>query len=226
MQKTQPNTSGESIQDLRQRVLQGLPCRAAVLVDLIDALSVGPRPATPSEVGLSPLWGYANSTLYSGLREGATPATVAALREARLTWWEQWGDELREGAAGVGRGRVKVLDATNYDRPKTRTVPLSYVHGIHGMRPGHALSVLSEQVGPGSWYLPLEIGLIPVGQAPTQFGATQVGAYVQRWGWQPDEILAVDAAYTNAPTLRIGARIRSWQGLESGILHGCHMNLR
>ena len=200
--KTQPNTSGESIQDLRQRVLQGLPCRAAVLVDLIDALSVGPRPATPSEVGLSPLWGYANSTLYSGLREGATPATVAALREARLTWWEQWGDELREGAAGVGRGRVKVLDATNYDRPKTRTVPLSYVHGIHGMRPGHALSVLSEQVGPGSWYLPLEIGLIPVGQAPTQFGATQVGAYVQRWGWQPDEILAVDAAYTNAPTLR------------------------
>ena len=94
MQKTQPNTSGESIQDLRQRVLQGLPCRAAVLVDLIDALSVGPRPATPSEVGLSPLWGYANSTLYSGLREGATPATVAALREARLTWWEQWGDEL------------------------------------------------------------------------------------------------------------------------------------
>ena len=81
MQKTQPNTSGESIQDLRQRVLQGLPCRAAVLVDLIDALSVGPRPATPSEVGLSPLWGYANSTLYSGLREGATPATVAALRD-------------------------------------------------------------------------------------------------------------------------------------------------
>ena len=108
MQKTQPNTSGESIQDLRQRVLQGLPCRAAVLVDLID-VKVGPRPATPSEVGLSPLWGYANSTLYSGLREGATPATVAALREARLTWWEQWGDELREGAAGVGRWRVKVL---------------------------------------------------------------------------------------------------------------------
>ena len=191
MQKTQPNTSGESIQDLRQRVLQGLPCRAAVLVDLIDALSVGPRPATPSEVGLSPLWGYANSTLYSGLGEGATPATVAALREARLTWWEQWGDELREGAAGVGRWRVKVLAATNYDRPKTRTVPLSYVHGIHGMRPGHALSVLSEQVGPGSWYLPLEIGLIPVGQAPTQFGATQVepmssagaGSPTRFWRW-------------------------------------------
>ena len=86
--------------------------------------------------------------------------------------------------------------------PRPGRCPLSYVHGIHGMRPGHALSVLSEQVGPGSWYLPLEIGLIPVGQAPTQFGATQVGAYVQRWGWQPDEILAVDAAYTNAPTLR------------------------
>ena len=72
MQKTQPNTSGESIQDLRQRVLQGLPCWAAVLVDLIDVLK---------------------------------------RREARLTWWEA---ELREG--GVGRWRVKVLDATNYDR--------------------------------------------------------------------------------------------------------------
>jgi hypothetical protein len=33
-------------------------------------------------------------------------------------------------------------------------------------------------------------------------GAAQFVAYVQRWGWQPDEILAVDAAYTNMPTLR------------------------
>jgi hypothetical protein len=66
MMKTQPNASGESIQDLRQRVLQGLPCRAEVLVDMIDTLSVGPRPATPSELVFSPLWGYASSTLYAG----------------------------------------------------------------------------------------------------------------------------------------------------------------
>ncbi len=199
---TQQHTSGESLHDLRQRVLQGLPCRAEVLVNMIDALSVGPRPATPSELVLSPLWGYASSTLYAGLREGAEPTTVTALREARLQWWETWGEALRETPAELGRWRVKVLDATNYDRPKTRTVPLGYVHGVQGMKPGHGLSVLSEQAGPGSWYLPLEIGMIPVGQAPTQFGAAQVVAYVRGWGWQPDEILAVDAAYTNAPTLR------------------------
>jgi hypothetical protein len=46
--------------------LQGLPCRAEVLVDMIDTLSVGPRPATPSELVFSPLWGYASSTLYAG----------------------------------------------------------------------------------------------------------------------------------------------------------------
>jgi hypothetical protein len=173
-----------------------------VLVNMIDALSVGPRPATPSELVLSPLWGYASSTLYGGLREGAEPATLTALRQVRLDWWAQWGDELREGVAGVGAWRVKVLDATDYDRPKTRTVPLGYGHGVQGMKPGHGLSVLSEQVGPGSWYLPLEIGVIPVGQAPTQVGAAQVPAYVRRRGWQLDEILAVDAAYTNAPTLQ------------------------
>jgi hypothetical protein len=133
---------------------------------------------------------------------GAEPARLPALRQARLEWWADWGEELREAPAGVGAWRVKVLDATNYDRPKPRTVPLGYVHGVQGLKPGHGLSVLSEQVGPGSWYLPLEIGVIPVGQAPTQFGAAQVGEYVRHWGWQPDEILAVDAAYTNAPTLR------------------------
>lgn len=200
----EPNqqASGASLYDLRQRVLQGLPCRAEVLVSMIDALSVGPRPATPSELVFSPLWGYASSTLYAGLREGAAPATLTALRQARLDWWEQWDAERRAAPAGVGAWRVKVLDATNYDRPKTRTVPLGYVHGVQGMKPGHGLSVLSEQVGSGSWYLPLEIGVIPVGEAPPQFGTQQVVAHVERRGWQPDEILAVDAAYTNAPTLQ------------------------
>ena len=76
MIQTNQQASGESLHDLRQRVLQGLPCRAEVLVNMIDALSVGPRPATPSEIVLSPLWGYASSTLYAGLREGAEAATV------------------------------------------------------------------------------------------------------------------------------------------------------
>jgi hypothetical protein len=112
MLNTQQHTSGESLHDLRQRVLQGFPCRAEVLVNMIDALSVGPRPATPSELVLSPLWGYASSTLYSGLRASPEPATVTALREARLQWWETWGETLRETPPELGRWRVKVLDAT------------------------------------------------------------------------------------------------------------------
>lgn len=199
---TKNNASGESIHDLRQRVLQALPYRDELLLNLIDALAVGPRPATPSEVVLSPLWGFACSTLYSGLRQGADPSTLAALRQARLGWWQQWGEPLREPEAGLGEWRVRVLDATNYDRPKTRTVKIGYVHGAEGMKPGHGLSVVSERVAEGSWLLPLEIALIPVEQSPTEFGAAQIVDYVRRYGWQPEEVLAVDAAYTNAPTLR------------------------
>jgi hypothetical protein len=44
--------------------------------------------------------------------------------------------------------------------------------------------------------------LIPVEQSPTARGAAQIVDYVRRCGWQPEEVLAVDAAYTNAPTLR------------------------
>lgn len=196
------STSGDSIHDLRRRVLEALPCRDEVLLNIIDALAVGPRPATPSELALSPLWGFAGSTLYSGLREGADPATLAALRQARLGWWEHWGAWLREPDARLGDWQVRVLDATNYDRPKTHTVKIGYVHGAEGMKPGHALSVLSERAAEGSWFLPLEMALVPVEQSPTEFGAAQIVDYVRRYGWEPDAVLAVDAAYTTEPTLR------------------------
>jgi hypothetical protein len=199
---TKDSASYESIHDLRHRVLEALPYRDELLLNLIDALAVGPRPATPSELVLSPLWGFASSTLYSGLRQGAGPSTLMALRQARLEWWEQWGGSLREPDAGLKSWRVRVLDSTNYDRPKTYTVKVSYVHGAQGMKPGHGLSVLSERVAEGSWCLPLEIAVIPVGPSPTEFGAQQIVHYVRRYGWQPDEVLAVDAAYTNEPTLR------------------------
>ena len=72
---------------------------------------------------MSPL--YANSTLYSGLSPlRRRSSVVGAATTARRRRW-----------------RVKVLDF------KTRTVPLSYVHGIW--------DEAIEQVGPGSWYLPL-----------------------------------------------------------------------
>lgn len=199
---TKNSASAESIHDLRRRVLQALPYRDELLLNLIDALAVGPRPITPSEVVISPLWGFACSTLYSGLRQGADPSALAPLRQARLQWWQQWGEALYEPEAGLGPWRVRVLDATNYDRPKTRTVRVGYVHGAEGMKPGHGLSVLSQRVAEGSWCLPLEIAWIPVEQSPTEFGAEQIVDYVRRYGWQPEEVLAVDAAYTNEPTLR------------------------
>jgi hypothetical protein len=182
--------------------LAALPYRDELLLNLIDALTVGPRLATPSELPLSPVWGFEGSSLYSGLRGACDQATLAALRQARLEWWQQWGAAVREPDAQLGQWRIRVLDATNYDRPKTRTVRVGYVHGAEGMKPGHALSVLSEKAAEGSWLLPLEIGLIPVEQSPTEFGAEQIVDEVRRYGWQPQEVLAVDAAYTNEPTLR------------------------
>jgi hypothetical protein len=199
---TNPGASGESVLDLRRRVVEALPYRDELVLNLIDCLTVGPRLATPAEVPLSPLWGFAGSSLYAGLRGAAEPTTLAALRQARQEWWQQWGESLREPDAQLGHWRLRVLDATNYDRPKTRTVRVGYVHGAEGMKPGHGVSVLSEQAAEGSWLLPLEMTVIPVEQSPTACGVAQIVAYVRRYGWQPEEVLAVDAAYTNEPTLR------------------------
>jgi hypothetical protein len=198
---TQPWASGHIILDLRCRVLQALPYRNELLLNIIDALTIGPRLATPSELVLSPLWGFEGSSLYSGLRGGCDQTTLAAVRQARLQWWQQWGESLREPDGQLGKWQVRVLDATNYDRPKARTVRVGYVHGAEGMKPGHGLSVLSERAAEGSWLLPLEIAVIPVELSPTEFGAKQMVDYGRRYGWQPEEVLAVDAAYTNEPTL-------------------------
>lgn len=66
------------------------------------------------------------------------------MRQARLQWWRDWGESMRETDPTLGPWRVRVLDATNYDRPKTETVKLGYGHGVEGMKPGHGLSVLSQ----------------------------------------------------------------------------------
>jgi hypothetical protein len=171
-------------------------------MNMVDALAVGPRIATPFELVLSPIWGYDWSSLYTGLSRAAELDSVSALRQARVQWWRDWGASVRETDPALGPWRVRVLAATNYDRPKTETVKLGYVHGVQGIRAGHGVSVLSQRVASGSWHLPLEMALIPVGQSPTEFGAEQVVAVVQQHGWDPDDLLLVDAAYTNAPTLR------------------------
>lgn len=171
-------------------------------MNVIDALVVGPRILSPSELAYSPQLGYELSSIYSGIREGAEKDSILRLRRARAEWLEEWGEELIERDYRLGTWQLKVLDTTNYNRPKIKTVEVGYAHGVAGMRPGHTISILGEPVLDGSWFLPLATEVLEVGESATGFGAQQVVNYVSRYGWSPEEILDVDAAYTNAPFLQ------------------------
>jgi hypothetical protein len=174
-----------------------------VLQNVIESLVVGPRPLRPVEVTLSPLWGYDWSSLYAGVSRAADDlaATLVEddwlqrLRTARLAWLAAHAPPAWR--AELGSWRVRVLDATDYQRPKTRTVARGYVHSADGMKVGHGLSLLSERVGPGSWTLPLEIAWIAPQWSPVDFGATQVEGFVAQQGWEAETVLTVDAQYTN-----------------------------
>src|SRR5262249_50035044 len=121
------------------------------------------------------------------------------LRKERLAWLASQ-DNIPVNPA-TGTWSVRILDATDYPRPKTETVKLGYVHGASGMRLGHGLSLLSERVGEGSWTLPLEIGWIPPKSNPIAYGVAQLEEFVKRHGWSPLQVLAVDAQYTVEPFL-------------------------
>ena len=68
MRKTNHCASQASIEDFRERVAQSLGLSRDVLLNLMDALAVGRRPASSVEVVLSQVWGYEWSSLYSALR--------------------------------------------------------------------------------------------------------------------------------------------------------------
>ena len=200
--------STQSVQEFRDAVASSLGSGAAVLLNVVDTLAVGPRPNSPVELTLSELFVYQWSSLYQTLRraEGQLAETIEKedwlreLRTARLNWL---GDHPPEkGREELGPWRVRILDASNYDRPKTRTVEVGYVHGADGMRPGHGLSLLGERVGEGSWTLPLEIAWFSPQSDPLNFGAEQLAQFVKQHGWSPDQVLAVDAQYTVAPFLK------------------------
>lgn len=205
--KNKNNASKASIEDFRDHVAQGLGSASVVLINLVDVLAIGPRPASPVEISLSPLFGYQWNSLYTGIsRAGEELAETIAdddwlqqLRKQRLQWLESQGVVSVNPA--TGKWRVRILDASDYPRPKTRTVPLGYVHSADGMRLGHGLSLLSERVGEGSWTLPLEIGWIPPNSNPLTYGVVQVEQFVKRHGWSEDQALAVDAQYTVEPFL-------------------------
>jgi DDE superfamily endonuclease len=177
------------------------------LINLIDVLAIGPRPASPVEMTLSPLWGYRWSSLYTGIDRASQELaeTIAdddwlqELRKERLAWLAS--QEIIPVNPAIGKWRVRILDATDYPRPKTETVKLGYVHGASGMRLGHGLSLLSERVGEGSWTLPLEIDWIPPKSNPITYGVAQLDEFVKRHGWLPQQVLTVDAQYTVEPFL-------------------------
>lgn len=200
---TRADGAEEIIGDLRNRMEDSFAASGQVLMNALDALSIGPRLNSPFELVLSPVWGYHWSSLYAGIAR-ATQAghSVERLRRERLDWLRQWAEQLEQDITPVGGWRLRVLDATTYDRPQTETVRLGYAPGWEGMRVGHALSILSARGAEGSWHLPGETAVIPVAESPTQFGVRQVVAYVEAQGWQAEELLAVAAQYTTAPTLK------------------------
>lgn len=202
------NASTKSVQEFRDAVAASLGVGSAVLLNTIDALATGPRPGSAVELTLSALFAYDWSSLYQALRraEEQLAGTIEEddwlrrLRAARLDWLKDHpADSPRQE---LGRWQVRILDASNYDRPKTRTVEVGYVHGADGMKPGHGLSLLSERVGEDSWTLPLEIAWFSPQSDPLSFGAAQIEQFVKQHGWLPEQVLAVDAQYTVAPFLK------------------------
>jgi DDE superfamily endonuclease len=201
------SASKASIKDFRDQVSRSLGPASGVLVNLIDVLAIGPRPGSPVEMTLSPLWGYQWSSLYTGINRASQELAetiadddwLAELRKQRLTWLAS--QEIVSVNSATGKWRVRILDATDYPRPKTETVKLGYVHGADGMHPGHGLSLLSERVGAGSWTLPLEIGWIPPKSHPIAYGVAQLEEFVKRHPWPEKQALAVDAQYTVEPFL-------------------------
>lgn len=153
------------------------------------------------------MWGYRWSSLYTGIDRASQELAetisdndwLQELRKQRLAWLAS--QEKIEVNPATGQWRVRILDASDYPRPKTRTVKLGYVHGADGMHPGHGLSLLSERVGEGSWTLPLEIGWIPPKSNPITYGVGQLEEFVKRHGWPERQVLVVDAQYTVEPFL-------------------------
>jgi hypothetical protein len=204
----QKSASAQSVEDFRTVVAESFEKSGAVLLNLIEALAVGPRPGAPVEVSESAAFAYGHDSLYQALRRAEAALGeqcdsadwLQALRTARLDWLAKHppSSPLR---ADLGPWKIRILDASNHYRPQVRTVRVGYVHGADGMKPGIGLSLLAERVGAGSWTLPLEIGWMPPETGPTSFGAVQIVAFVAAHGWPPEYVLDVDSQYTVHPFL-------------------------
>lgn len=204
----QKNASTQSVQDFRTAVADSFDTSGDVLLNIIEALAIGPRPGAPVEVSESAIFAYGHDSLYQALRRAAealgeeitSEDWLLELRKARLAWLaEHPPPAVREELGGL---KIRILDASNHYRPQVETVPVGYVHGAEGMKPGMGLSLLGERVAEGSWTLPLEIGWIPPEHGPTSYGAEQMKAFVAVHGWPVCYVLVVDSQYTVRPFLK------------------------
>ena len=192
---------------MRAAIIDSFDTQGAVLLNIIDALAVGPRPNSPVEVSASPNFAYGHDSLYQALRRAAEALGVdiyaddwlLKLRSARPAWLaEHPPAPVRDD---LGDWKIRIPDATNHHRPEVKTVRVGDVHGVDGMKPGIGLSVLAERVGEGSWTLPLEIAWMPPEQSPTSFGAEPIKAFVALHDWPVNSVLDVDSQYTVRPFL-------------------------
>lgn len=208
MKNKSRSASLQIVQELRDAVAQSFKVESSVLLNLIDALVVGPRPESAVEIALSPAFGYDFSNVYAACYRSALELAddlsqddwLQGTRAARLAWLE--AQNVPSPNPATGKWNIRILDATDYPRPKTTTVELGYVHSAQGMTRGHGLSMLSQRVGEGSWTLPLEIGWIPPKTHPIAYGVAQIEQFVERHGWKSDQALVVDAQYTVATFLK------------------------
>src|SRR5688500_10728934 len=110
--------TAKSLTELREKVEKSLHYRRQVLMNTIDAITVGPRTATPVELTASPIWKYEWASFYSGIRFGEEAESIKGLRKLRPELLEKWEEEgLIERDKRLGSWRVKVLDTTDYQRP-------------------------------------------------------------------------------------------------------------
>ena len=146
----------ERIHQFRHSVAKSFRVEGDVLFNLVNFLTVGPRPLSAVWATLSPAWNYDFSNLYAALtRSGKRLADTICdndwlqdLRHAHLKWLDS--SQSKPPNTAIGKWQVRILDATDYPRPKTETVRVGYVHSAEGMRKGHGLSLLSARVGDGS----------------------------------------------------------------------------
>src|SRR5438445_13684592 len=90
--------SEEIIRDLRTRIEDSFAASGQVLMNALDALSIGPRINSPFELVMSPVWGYHWSSLYAGITRATHDGhSVARLRRERRDWLRPSSEPLEHG---------------------------------------------------------------------------------------------------------------------------------